>query len=82
MAFQVQVTGEWAGVSGGWRPAVSGTLNETGRDDTWASTSDTREEAQDTLEYVLLPELGTDPEDGDPRDRAPRFRIIEISVRP
>lgn len=35
---QIQVSGEWAGTSGGWRPAIDGTLNQTGEDPAEAST--------------------------------------------
>lgn len=46
--FMVQVRGEWAGAAadGRWHPLCSGTLNQTGKSDEWASTFDTREEAE------------------------------------
>jgi hypothetical protein len=78
MAFQIQVTGEWAGVVGGWRPAISGTVNQTGESDDDASTFASHDEAQTTLDRVCLPLLTSDPADGDPRDNAPRFRIVQV----
>jgi hypothetical protein len=77
--YQVQVRGEWGGSVGGWRPAITGTLNQTGRDDAWASTADTHEEAQATLDQAILPLLESDPADGDPRSNAPAFRIVEVA---
>ena len=44
--YRIEVHGEWAGMVGAWRPAISGTLNQTGRDDVEASTFDTRDEAE------------------------------------
>jgi hypothetical protein len=77
--YQIQVTGEWGGaVLNGWRPAITGTLNQTGEDDGSASTFDTHDEAAWVLDRVVLPELTSDPYDGDPRDNAPRFRITEV----
>lgn len=38
--FQIQVRGSFGGTTGGWRPAVTGTLNQTGRSDAEASTFD------------------------------------------
>ena len=78
MGFQIQVTGDWGGAIGGWRPAITGTLNQTGQDDAWASTEDTRDAAEATLDAVVLPHLTSDTADGDPRDNAPRFRIVEV----
>jgi hypothetical protein len=78
VGYQIQVTGEWGGSVGGWRPAITGTLNQTGREDAWASTEDTREAAEATLDAVCLPLLTSDPADGDPRYNAPLFRIVAV----
>lgn len=74
-SYRIEVRGEWAGsVSSDWRPAISGTLNQTGESDEEASTCDTHDEAQATLENVCLVEL---PEGEDNRFNAPQFRIVE-----
>ena len=78
MSYQIQVRGEWGGSVGGWRPAITGTLNQTGQSDDYASTEDTHEAAQATLDGAILPLLTSDPADGDPRANAPRFRIVEV----
>lgn len=36
--YQIQVTGEWGGSVGSWRPSITGTLNQTGHSDEWASS--------------------------------------------
>jgi hypothetical protein len=77
--YLLQVTGEWAGEVGGWRPAIAGTVNQTGLTDEEASTFRTHEEASLALENACLPQLTSDPHDGDPRDNAPRFRIVEVA---
>ena len=53
MKKQVQVRGEFAGSVGGWRPAITGTLNQTGLDDAEASTCDAHE-VTTLVELVLL----------------------------
>lgn len=78
MSFQIQVRGEWAGAVGGWRPAVAGTVNQTGLSDEEASTCATHDEAQATLDRAILPLLDSDPDDGAPRRNAPEFRIREV----
>ena len=77
-SYQVQVTGEWGGSVGGWRPAITGTLNQTGQSDAWASTCDSHDAASALLDD-LVQNLANDPQDGDPRDNAPRFRVVEVS---
>lgn len=49
MAYQIQVRGEWAGSVGGWRPAVSGSVNQTGLSDEHASTFASEIEAEAAL---------------------------------
>ena len=79
MGFQVQVKGEWAGSwFGNWAPAVCGTLNQSSLSDTEASTSETREQAEAALDFLTSEHVATDPVDGDPRDSAPQFRIVEV----
>jgi hypothetical protein len=77
-AFQIQVTGEWAGTLGGWRPAIAGTVNQTGESDAAASTFTTHDEASIALDRVIGPQLASDAATGDPRDNAPRFRIVAV----
>jgi hypothetical protein len=77
--YRVEVRGEWGGMVGGWRPAITGILNQTGRDDDAASTTDTHEEAAMLLDEVILPELPGDGLDDDVRFNAPEFRIVEVS---
>ena len=73
MAFRIEVSGEWAGSVGGWRPAIAGALNATGRSDEKASTFETREEADDVLEYdCLSQQTGGD-------QNAPEFRVVEVA---
>lgn len=38
MAYRIEVRGEWGGTTGHWRPAITGTLNQTDGDDATAST--------------------------------------------
>ena len=82
--YRIEVHGNWAGSSGSWRPAISGTLNQTGEDDESASTFRSHEEASVILENVVLPILRHQQEqagidwargDEDTRHFAPRFRI-------
>jgi hypothetical protein len=75
--YQVQVTGEWGGAVGSWRPAVTGTVNQSGLSDAEASTCDTHDEAV-ALQDNLVQSIESDPQDGDPRACAPRFRIVEV----
>lgn len=60
----VQVRGAFGGeVGSAWRPAISGTLNQTGQADAEASTFDSSEEArevgdqfcQDAQEWRVVP---------------------------
>lgn len=71
--FMVEVRGEWGGAVGGWRPAASGTENQTGMSDAEASTFATYDGAQAWIDYACPTEV-----DGDLRDNAPRFRIREL----
>ncbi len=50
--FQVQARGEFGGTSGGWRPAITGTLNQTSLSDADASTTESYGEAQELLALV------------------------------
>ena len=60
--YRVEVRGEWAGGLGGWRPAVSGTLNQTGMSDADASTFEDSDEADEGAETIRA-ELDADRED-------------------
>ncbi len=73
-AHRVEVIGEWAGSLGGWRPACSGTENQTGQSDAFASTFETQEEAQRYVDHVsaMVPEE-------DARECRPRFRIVQVT---
>jgi len=53
VSYQVQVKGEWAGSEGGWRPAIDGTLNQTGRPAAQASTFPTMDEAEEALSLCV-----------------------------
>jgi hypothetical protein len=78
--YQIQVRGEWAGRVGGWRPAVDGTINQTGLPAAEASTFASHDDAQACLDNVLLPELPGEGLDVDVRRNAPEFRIVETSA--
>jgi hypothetical protein len=65
--FQIQVQGEWAGTTGGWRPGIAGTLNQTGQPDHRASTVDTVAEAFALQELVIA-------------EGAPDYRIHVLEV--
>ena len=58
-AYRIMVKArEWAGRSAsGWVPAISGTLNQTGKSDEEASTFDTYAEALDVADTLVDPEL-------------------------
>lgn len=49
----VQAKGDWAGQTGGWRPAIDGTINQTGRSAEEASTFTNRGEAFRALDLCL-----------------------------
>jgi hypothetical protein len=68
VAYQVQIRGDWAGVRGGWRPAVDGTINQTGMSRDAASTAPTRAEAEALAEAVV--EAGAAPAD---------VRVVEVA---
>lgn len=59
--YLVQVRGAFGGSAGGWRPGITGTLNQTGHDDRIASSFDRRDEADAAVEAVLS--AGAAPED-------------------
>lgn len=67
MAYQVQVRGEFGGATGGWRPAITGTLNQTGASDEAASTFADEPDA-DSAASLVLDSIG-DPES---------VRVVEI----
>lgn len=74
---RLEVHGEWAGSVDGrlyWRPAVTGTLNQTGKDDYDASEFSSRDEAYAFYEQFILPEL---PET-EPCGKDPVFRIVRL----
>lgn len=58
--FRVEVRGEWAGVTGGWRPAVDGTVNATGRPRDEASLFDSYLAAREAVDVLV--EQGADPD--------------------
>jgi hypothetical protein len=60
-SFQVQVRGVFGGTSDGWRPAITGTLNQTGLSDAEASTFESYGAAQEAL--GLVQESGATVED-------------------
>lgn len=63
--YRVEVRGAFAGAVGDWRPAIAGTLNQTGQSD--ASTFDYEGRALEAAEMVL--EAGADADD---------IRIVEV----
>jgi hypothetical protein len=66
--YRVETRGDWAGEPAGrWRPAIAGTLNQTGGPDAAASSADTEEEAE-ALRALCIAE-GASPDD---------LRIVEI----
>jgi len=67
MAYQVQVRGEFGGAVGGWRPGVTGTLNQTGQSDADASRAETEADAEELAALVL--EAGASPDD---------VRVVEV----
>lgn len=70
--YRVEVRGTWAGESSTvWRPAISGTLNQTGKSDLEASTFPSYEFAD--LAVMLCQECTQD-------DSSPAFRIIQIDT--
>jgi len=66
MSYIIEVRGgEWAGIPGDgrWRPACGGTLNQTGKDDAFASTFETQSEAEEIMQQMIdgeNPEPGTE----------------------
>lgn len=73
MRYKIEFTGSWGGMlTPGWRPAITGTLNQTRQSDDEASTFSTHDEAASVLENVIGPEVGDAQELG-----KVRFRIVE-----
>lgn len=48
--FRLEVYGDWAGITSGWRPAIDGTVNLTGENPQHASTFNTLAEAEEAWE--------------------------------
>jgi hypothetical protein len=69
----LQVSGAWAGTSGGWRPAVSGTLNQSTLSDESASEFESRAAAVAFYEQFVLPEL---PDDEGATPDGCKFRLV------
>lgn len=78
--YVIEVKGNWGGASGSWRPAVTGTLNQTGRSDEEASTFDTHEAAKAILDNVILPEAGPSDDSVTPGGNSPQFAIREVAA--
>lgn len=71
--YVIQFWGTWGGqVATDWRPAVTGTLNQTGRSDLDASTFETWGAAVAVLDDIIRPAAG-DAE----RKSIVQFRIVE-----
>lgn len=51
--YVVQVRGTFGGSIGGWRPGITGSLNQTGTSDEEASTFDASEHADDAFEMIV-----------------------------
>lgn len=66
--YQIQVRGNFGGTSGGWRPAITGTLNRTGRGDAEASTF--AGEIPEDVTDMVCNELADDAEDN--------WRVVEV----
>lgn len=77
MKYQIQVKGAWAGLLGGWRPAIDGEINQTSDTADVASTFERIEDAEAFLDWIRTNEQRGDSLDPDPRDHAPEFRIVE-----
>ena len=78
--FQVQVSGRFGGGLGGWRPACTGTENQTGGSDEDASTFDTYDEAEAYADHLRTTYVDArDDESGhaSPRDEI-RFRVVTL----
>jgi hypothetical protein len=67
--YRIEVTGEFGGAVGGWRPAVTGALNQTGQSEEAASTFGTAAEAESVMHHVVTILHN---------DRSAEFRIVEI----
>lgn len=70
MSYRVEVRGTFGGATGGWRPAITGTLNQTGKSDAEASTFQTEGDAEDACGLARA-ELGVDT-------RITRARALEV----
>jgi len=71
-AVTLEVSGEWAGTIGGWRPAVSGSLNQTNESDEHASLFTDRDCAMSFFEDCILADLIQ----GDMTSSKCHFRIV------
>jgi hypothetical protein len=60
--IKLEVSGEWGGAVGDWRPAITGTHNQTGRSDEEASSFETHDDAMAAYENLVLPEHLYEPE--------------------
>jgi hypothetical protein len=69
--FTIEVSGQWADSVGDWRPAVSGTLNQSEFTDEVASTFGSRDSAMGFFESCIQPDLDDDPRCAE----TPRFRL-------
>lgn len=75
--FLVEVAGNWAGSTGGWRPAVCGVMNQTGKDDREASTFTTLAAARAMRDQ--LRDVADDHERAHCWDRAEfRVRVLDL----
>lgn len=68
----IEVTGQWAGSVGDWRPAVTGTLNQSTYTDAEASTFTDYDSAMAFFEECILPDLPEEPSCSD----QPHFRLV------
>jgi hypothetical protein len=72
MSYIIEVRGgEWAGIPGDgrWRPACGGTLNQTGGSDAFASTFESRTEAEEIMRQMI---------DGENPEPGTEFRVREV----
>jgi hypothetical protein len=76
MAYQVQVKGSWGGAeTAQWRPAVTGTMNQTSGDDAQASTFPTEEAARGIL--AMLERHADEGLDAERPWARAEFRLVE-----
>lgn len=81
--FQVQVRGDFGGAVGGWRPACTGTENQTRTSDDAASTFDDAASAEAYADHLRT--TYTDDRDDESGhtspDRETRFRVVTVAGR-